>query len=73
MLEHFPQGTWVPCRCCGRKIFITEADVTSSGGLRLVWVRCDHPCSDFGQLFGYDEIAFQIPGTFHNSVLYESH
>ena len=43
MRELYGEGTYAPCTECGRKIFITEAEVTVRDGKRLVDLICKSP------------------------------
>ena len=43
MLEPYGKGTHVPCFKCGRKIFITEAEVTTRDRRRWVKLTCKSP------------------------------
>jgi hypothetical protein len=62
--ELYGQGTHFICTECGRKIFITEAEVTVRNGKRFVDLTCKSPgcvACDLPRL--YDEDALEIHGT----------
>ncbi len=64
MMEHYGQGTHAPCSECGRKIFITEAEITEREGKRLVELTCISPsCVAYNLPRLYDEDALEIHGT----------
>ncbi len=64
MLETYGQGTHVPFKECGRKIFITEANVTVRDGRRWVELKCPQPgCIAYDKPHLYDEDALEIHGT----------
>jgi hypothetical protein len=64
MLESYGQGTHVPCKACGRKIFITEANVTVRDGKRWVELKCPQPgCVAYDKPHLYAEDALEIHGT----------
>src|SRR5712691_5332944 len=43
MLERYGKGTHALCKECGRKIFITEAEVTQRDGKQWVELTCKSP------------------------------
>src|SRR5258706_15627936 len=64
MQEPYGKGTHVPCFKCGRKIFITQAEVTARDGRRWVKLTCKSPgwvARDKPRL--YDEDTVEIHGT----------
>ena len=64
MQELYGEGTYAPCTECGRKIFITEAEVTVRDGKRLVDLICKSPgCVAYALPRLYDEGALEIHGT----------
>jgi hypothetical protein len=64
MLEPYGKGTHVPCFKCGRKIFITEAEVTARDGRRWVKLTCKSPgCVARDKPRLYDEDTLEIHGT----------
>ena len=64
MRELYGEGTYAPCTECGRKIFITEAEVTVRDGKRLVDLICKSPgCVAYDLPRLYDEDALEIHGT----------
>lgn len=63
MLELYGKGTHVPCKACGRKIFITEANVTVREGKRLVELNCPVPgCVAYYKPTLYAEDSLEIHG-----------
>jgi hypothetical protein len=70
MLEPYGKGTRVPCFKCGRKIFITEAEVTARDGKRWVELTCKSPgCAARDKPRLYDEDTLEIDGTMSGSRL----
>jgi len=64
MRELYGQGTHFLCTECGRKIFVTEAEVTVRNGKRFVDLTCKSPgCVACDLLRLYDEDALEIHGT----------
>jgi hypothetical protein len=64
MLERYGKGTHVPCFKCGRKIFITEAEVTARDGRRWVELNCKSPgCAARDKPRLYDEVTLEIHAT----------
>ena len=64
MREPYGRGTNAPCAECGRKIFITEGEVTERDGKRLVELTCKSPsCVAYDLPRLYDEDALEIRGT----------
>jgi hypothetical protein len=64
MLEPYGKGTHVPCLKCGRKIFITEAEVTTRDGRRWVKLTCKSAaCVSCNKPRLYDEDTLEIHGT----------
>jgi len=64
MQEPYGKGTHVPCFKCGRKIFITEAEVTARDGRRWVKLTCKSPgCVARDKPRLYDEDTLEIHGT----------
>jgi hypothetical protein len=64
MLETYGKGTHVACSECGRKIFITEAEVNVRDGKRCVELTCISPgCVAYNKPRLYDEEALEIHGT----------
>ena len=64
MLERYGKGTHGQCPECGRKIFVTKAEVTVRGGKRFVELRCLQPgCVAYQKLRLYNEDTLEIHGT----------
>ena len=64
MLERYGKGTHALCKECGRKIFITEAEVTVRDGKRWVELTCKSPgCVAYDKPSLYDKGALKIYGT----------
>jgi len=64
MKELYGEGTHARCSECGRKIRITEAEVTEHGGKRFVELKCPQPgCVAYQKPRLYDEDALEIHGT----------
>ena len=63
MLEPYGNGTHAPCAACGRKIFITEAEVTVREGTRLIELTCKSPeCTAYELPMLYEEEMLEIHG-----------
>jgi hypothetical protein len=64
MRVRYGKGTHAACKECGRKIFITEAELTARDGKRWVLLACKLPgCVAYEQPRLYDEGALEIHGT----------
>ena len=60
----YGKGTYAPCKECGQKILITEAELTVHDGLRLVELKCSNPgCVVYYKPILYNESALNIRGT----------
>ena len=59
----YGKGTHAPCKECGRKIFITEAELTVRDGKRLVELKCSQPgCVVYDKPILYNENTLDIRG-----------